>query len=131
MDHAWHRQGKRLNAAHLIQGKKAEDACYRYLKARGLKPVTRNYHCRHGEIDIIMTEGTILVFIEVRFRKDNRYGGGLESITHHKQNKLRKTAEYYLQKNQHNRAARFDVVSMTNDTASKAGYTFDWIRDAF
>jgi len=120
-----------LKAAHLIQGKEAEDACYRYLKAQGLKPVTRNYHCRHGEIDIIMTEGTVLVFIEVRFRKDNRFGGGLESVTYHKQNKLRKTAEYYLQKDRLNRAARFDVVSMSNDTGSKAEYTFDWIRDAF
>ena len=120
-----------MKAAHLRQGKEAEDACYRYLKAQGLKPVTRNYQCRHGEIDIIMTEDNMLVFIEVRFRKDNRYGGGLESITHHKQNKLRKTAEYYLQRDKHNRAARFDVVSMSYDTSSEAGYTFDWIRDAF
>jgi len=120
-----------LKAAHLVQGKVAEDACYRYLKAQGLKLVTRNYHCRHGEIDIIMTEGSVLVFIEVRFRKDNRYGGGLESVTYHKQNKLRKTAEYYLQNDKHSRVARFDVVSMSNDTGGKAGYTFDWIRDAF
>ena len=120
-----------MKAAHLIQGKEAEHACYRYLKAQGLKPVTRNYHCRHGEIDIIMMEGSVLVFIEVRFRKDKRYGGGVESITYHKQNKLRKTAEHYLQQDKHSRAARFDVVSMSNDTASKAVYTFDWIRDAF
>jgi putative endonuclease len=120
-----------LKAAHLIQGKEAEDACFRYLKTQGLKAVTRNYHCRHGEIDIIMMDGKVLVFIEVRFRKDNRYGDGLESITYHKQNKLRKTAEHFLQKDKHNRAARFDVVSMSNNTGSKAKYTFDWIRDAF
>ena len=81
-----------------------------------------------------MLDRKILVFVEVRYRKNNNFGGGLESITTAKQLKLRKTAELYLQKNQRYKNARFDVVSMsknnqTSDSTQK--YTFEWITDAF
>ncbi len=123
-----------MKAAHLQQGEEAEQACCRYLKKQGLKLVANNFQCRHGEIDIIMLDKKILVFIEVRFRKNNSFGGGLESVTSSKQNKLRKTAELYLQNNNQYENARFDVVSMSknNQTNDKAqSYTFDWITNAF
>lgn len=81
-----------------------------------------------------MLDRKILVFVEVRYRKNNNFGGGLESITTAKQLKLRKTAELYLQKNQRYKNARFDVVSMSknNQTSdSKQKYTFEWITNAF
>jgi len=74
------------------------------------------------------------VFVEVRFRKNNNFGGALESITPAKQNKLRKTAELYLQQNTRYENARFDVVSMSKNTQTntdKHQYTFDWIINAF
>jgi putative endonuclease len=119
---------------HLEQGKDAEAACYRYLKKQGLKPVETNFHCRAGEIDIIMLDNKTLVFVEVRFRKNNTFGGGLESVTPSKQLKLRKTAELYLQQNNRYKNARFDVVSMskTNQTnTAEQQYTYDWIQNAF
>ena len=80
----------------------------------------------------------MLVFVEVRFRKNNDYGGGLESITPAKQRKLRNTAEFYLQQNSQYKNARFDVVSMSKNNQTgwysgwqKQHYTFDWISNAF
>ncbi len=123
-----------LKAKHLQQGEDAELACYHYLKKNGLKPVTKNFHCRHGEIDIIMLDNKTLVFVEVRFRKNNHFGDGLESITANKQNKLRRTAELYLQKNKQYKNARFDVVSMSKSITPNEKtpcFTFDWVSNAF
>lgn len=123
-----------MKAAHLKQGEDAELACYDHLRAMGLKPVEKNFSCRYGEIDLIMLDKKTLVFVEVRFRKDKSFGGGLESITNAKQAKLRKTAELYLQQNNQHKNARFDVVSMSKNTQTKSGqpsYNFDWVTDAF
>ena len=81
-----------------------------------------------------MFDKNMLVFVEVRFRKSDAFGGGLESITASKQLKLRKTAELYLQQNSKYKNARFDVVSMsknnqTNDNGQS--YSFDWVTNAF
>jgi putative endonuclease len=122
-----------VKAEHLAQGEDAEIACCNFLKSRGMKLIEKNFSCRLGEIDIIMRDSKVLVFVEVRFRKNNAFGGALESITAAKQNKLRKTAEYYMQQNRRFCNARFDVVAMSLDmAANKTGhYRFDWIKNAF
>jgi putative endonuclease len=123
-----------LKAAHLQQGEDAETACCDYLKSKGLKLVDKNFNSRFGEIDIIMLDKKMLVFVEVRFRKNNQFGGALESITLSKQAKLRRTAELYLQKNSQHKNARFDVVSMSKNTQTRIDnqvYIFDWIVNAF
>ena len=123
-----------MKAAHLKQGEDAEAACSRYLKSQGLKLLSTNFSCRLGEIDIIMLDNNMLVFVEVRFRKNNNFGDGLESITAAKQRKLRRTAELYLQQNSQYENARFDVVSMSKNAQTWSGkqkYTFDWIKNAF
>jgi putative endonuclease len=123
-----------LKAAHLKQGEDAEAACCSYLRSQGLKLVSTNFSCRQGEIDIIMLDKNMLVFVEVRFRKNNNFGGGLESLTVAKQLKLRRTAELYLQQNRQYNNARFDVGSMSKNTQTsdnKQQYSFDWITNAF
>ena len=123
-----------LKADHLKQGEDAETACCRHLKSQGLKLIDKNFSCRYGEIDIIMLDKNVLVFIEVRFRKNNNFGGGQASITASKQQKLRNTAELYLQQNNQYKNARFDVVSMSKNNQTKADkqeYSFDWISNAF
>lgn len=123
-----------MKAAHLKQGEDAEAACCRYLKSQGLKLVSKNFSCPLGEIDIIMLDKNLLVFVEVRFRKNNNFGGGLESVTSAKQLKLRKTAELFLQQNRQYENARFDVVSMSKTKQSWLGqqqYKFDWVTNAF
>ncbi len=123
-----------MKATHLQQGEDAEVACCDYLKTQGLRLVEKNYSGRQGEIDLIMRDKSMLVFIEVRFRKNNLFGGGLESITPSKQFKLRKTAELYLQQHSKYKNARFDVVSMSKNNQTNNNeeeYTFDWVTNAF
>jgi putative endonuclease len=123
-----------LKAAHLKQGEDAEAACCAYLRSQGLKLVDTNFSCRHGEIDIIMLDKNMLVFVEVRFRKNDNFGGGLASITAAKQQKLRSTAELFLQQNTRYENARFDVVSMSKNNQTNGNlqqYNFDWITNAF
>uniref|UniRef100_UPI00257D23D3 YraN family protein n=1 Tax=Thalassolituus sp. UBA2009 TaxID=1947658 RepID=UPI00257D23D3 len=95
------------------KGAEIEQAAEHFLKRQGLKAVSRNYTIRGGEIDLIMRHGNVLVFVEVRYRANHIHGSGAESITHHKQQRLLKTAQHYLQK--HYGAAppdcRFDVMS--------------------
>jgi len=116
-------------APHLETGEWAEAQAARYLEDQGLRLVGRNFRCRLGEIDLIMADGKMLVFVEVRFRGSSRFGGGIESVTRAKQRKLRAAANAYLARNRlaHTRC-RFDVISVT-----KPNYRpdFVWLRDAF
>lgn len=117
------------------QGQYTENLACEFLLNHGLKLIERNYHSRMGEIDLIMQDDTHLVFVEVRYRRNNHYGSGAETITNGKQSKLLKTASAYLQ--QHAKLAkypaRFDVVSMTGviNTTNNTGVNINWIKNAF
>lgn len=101
-----------------------------FLRSRGLKSLARNYHCRLGEIDLVMLDGAVLVFVEVRYRHRSGYGSGAETVTLAKRRKLVRAALNYLGRHrQHaDRPCRFDVVSMG---AGEQGPELDWIRGAF
>ncbi|HRC69195.1 MAG TPA: YraN family protein, partial [Candidatus Competibacter denitrificans] len=58
----------------VAQGTAAEDLALRYLEARGLALVTRNFRCRGGELDLILRDGGQLVFVEVRSRRSSQFG---------------------------------------------------------
>jgi len=92
------------------QGQAAEDQALAYLQQQGCQLIARNWHCKHGEIDLIMLSGCLLLFIEVKYRKNNRYGGAAYSITPSKLRKLQTTAELYLQQHPHNGACRIDAL---------------------
>jgi len=84
-------------------GNRAEATACDYLQRQGLKLVERNYLCKRGEIDLIMRDGQDTVFVEVRYRRSDRFGSSAESVDWRKQAKLLATAEHYLQ--QHPKAA--------------------------
>ena len=105
-----------------IQGRLAEDRALGYLQRQGLHLVTRNYRCRIGEIDLIMREGRLLVFIEVRQRTHAQYGGAAASVGSVKQQRLWRTAEHYLTGLSDPPACRFDLVAID-------GQSLEWIRD--
>ena len=115
------------------RGQDAELACCNYLQQQGLKLLAKNYHGRRGELDLVMRDDNTVVFVEVRYRKSNTYGGALESITTSKQEKLRMTAEQYLQQETELKYGRFDVVAMSEKVQNKGPtiYSFEWIKDAF
>lgn len=107
-------------------GAAAEHIALTFLQQKGLKCVTQNYSCRYGEIDLIMMDGKTLVFVEVRKRGNAKFGGAAESITFSKQQKLSRTAEYYLQQFG-NADCRFDAILMTTENLQSV----EWIQNAF
>jgi putative endonuclease len=110
-------------------GKYAEQLAETYLIQRGLKLLQRNYLCRGGEIDLIMTDNGTLVFVEVRYRKHQMFGGAAASIDRRKQQRLLLAARHYLQQNQAgNRVCRFDVVAISPGTDGQNAV--EWISNA-
>jgi putative endonuclease len=107
-------------------GQEQEQKACDYLEQQDLKVIEKNYQCKVGEIDLIMRDkDNILVFVEVRFRKQNSYGGGLESVTRSKQRRIIRTAQYYLLTKKEDCPCRFDVIAIEPEQK------FHWIKDAF
>lgn len=112
----------------LKRGNQAETEALGYLQNFGLVVVERNYRCRRGEIDLIMDDGETLVFVEVRYRNNSRYGSAMESVDVYKQSRLIACASHYLASKDINKPARFDVVAMTHE---KGEPRIQWMKDAF
>lgn len=101
-----------------VYEKKALD----YLETQGLKLVARNVRGRYGEIDLIMRDLDCLVFVEVRARSCDSYGGAMGSLTPAKCKRWWKTAAGYLVQHPHSGPVRFDFVAIT-----PTGIT--WLKD--
>ena len=112
------------------QGSRWERAAESFLRRRGLRTLARNFHSRFGEIDLVMLEEPVLVFVEVRYRRNDRHGSGADTVTRNKQLRLVSAARQYLRHHADHarRACRFDVVSIGNGTE---GAELQWIRAAF
>ena len=111
----------------------AEDLAHHFLQKNGLTIVQRNFLCKAGEIDLIVLDRKknepTLVFVEVRYRSKQTFGGGLESITASKQAKLRRSAHMFLlQEGTPQIACRFDVISVSGVAKNPK---INWIENAF
>lgn len=111
-------------------GQLAENHADNWLRSQKVKILTRNFHSRWGEIDIIAIDKPALCFIEVRYRKSSHFGTAAESVTFKKQQRIIKTAQAYLHQDQThaNKAARFDVLSLSGDLENPE---IDWYKNAF
>lgn len=110
-------------------GKKGEQYAQAYLETQGFRLITKNYHSRFGEIDLIMDDGWTLIFVEVRVRNHQGYGSALESVTPKKQEKIWQTAEVYLQEYPTKRPVRLDVIGI--EGLNTASPTLEWVKSAF
>lgn len=114
-------------------GAQAETLAARFLEARGLKLIERNWRSRFGELDLVLREGDTIVMVEVRMRRSNAFGGAAASIDAKKKSRLLAAAREYLARGP-DRPCRFDVVLITSATGASAGGTgtpdIEWIRDA-
>ncbi len=112
------------------KGNHGEQLALDYLVKRSLILVEQNVSSRYGEIDIVMRDGEEWVFVEVRLRRSQSFGGGLESVTPGKQRKLINTAEYYIQKHHktHFEDCRFDIIEISGTLKAPI---INWIKDAF
>ena len=117
-----------------LRGRKSgtlwEKTAESFLRSQGLELLQRNFYSRFGEIDLVMKDENTIVFIEVKYRKNNHHGSGAEAVTFHKQNKISRTAAWYLVKNPHRAeyVCRFDVISINPE---KTGQDINWIKNAF
>ena len=101
-----------------------------FLRERGLVPVAANASARGGELDLVMRDGETLVFIEVRYRRDARFGGGAASIDAGKRRRIVLAAEQFLaaRRGFAHLPCRFDVIDASGDPAAP---DVVWLRDAF
>lgn len=112
------------------RGDVVEAAARTYLLRAGLRDVAANANYRLGELDLVMRDGASLVFVEVRYRRDARFGGGAVSVDARKQRKLIAAAQSFLLAHRAfaDAPCRFDVVEAEGDPAAPA---LNWIQDAF
>ena len=113
------------------KGQYYEGLAREYLLEHGLVLLNANYHCRFGEIDLIMLEQEVLCFIEVKFRNSLGFGGAASAIPTQKQRKIVKSALFFLssQRKFSQHAMRFDAFLIQRQ--SDAGHRLNWIRNAF
>jgi putative endonuclease len=97
-----------------------------YLKNKGYEVISQNFFSKNGEIDIIAKDTDTLVFCEVKYRSNTRYGLPEEAVDYRKQDKIRKTAAYYLYRNNFpvETRVRFDVIAVLGEKITH-------IEDAF
>lgn len=107
-------------------GREGENTAALYLRDKGYSIIHTNYKCRSGEIDIIAVSGEYIVFAEVKYRKNNYYGSGLEQIDNRKQKKIIKCAEYYLASHRCDLQPRFDAIEISPDGISHIEDAFDY-----
>ena len=101
-----------------------------YLKKRGYRLLAVGWQCRFGEIDLIMRDGSYLVFVEVKLRKSDSFAKAREFVTVSKQNRLRLTAQDYLIGHPVELQPRFDVVEVyaPQGMGTAAPEIYHWIN---
>lgn len=111
-------------------GERGEALAWNFLRKRGYKLLEKNFRTRFGEVDVIARKDGYFVFIEVKTRRDERFGTPAEAVDRRKRQRLTRVAQAYLQaRGLENRPARFDVLSVTWDGVGEAGLSL--LEDAF
>ena len=106
-------------------GNKGEAIAASFLENNGIIILERNYQNRFGEIDIIAREGNVLLFIEVKYRKNQSFGYPLEAVDFKKRQKIKNMARFFLNENHYfNMNIRFDCIGIM-------GSNIDWVKGAF
>jgi len=110
-------------------GRAAEEFAARYLESRGCRVLAERYRCRSGEVDLIVRDGDVVAFVEVKARRRSDFGDPVHAVDGRKQRRIIATARDYLrQQSARGGACRFDVVSVrVRDGRARA----TWLRDAF
>ena len=111
-------------------GQEGESAAEQYLRHKGYRIVARNLRSSVGELDLVAEDGQVLVFVEVKARRTDAFGGAIHAVHQRKQEKLIQLAAQYLARHHlKDRPCRFDVVLLqgTDAVASQ----IEHIQNAF
>lgn len=110
-------------------GSEKEQVAASYLLEQGYSIVEMNFFSRNGEIDIIARDANYLVFVEVKYRKDQKLGFAAEAVTYGKIKSIIRTARYYMYSHgfADDTPCRFDVVAIQGSEVSLIQNAFDVI----
>jgi len=113
------------------RGTLGEIRAEQFLTEKGCKILERNFVSRGSEIDLIVRDGEVIVFVEVKARTGS-FALGREAVTSAKQRRICKGALYYLMKNGLlNRQARFDVIEIQGERVTHIENAFPYQGPAF
>lgn len=115
-------------AQHNEFGQISEDRAAAYLMAHGYTIRDRNWRLGHKEIDIIAQKNDTLAIIEVKARRNNRYGDAIEAVTDDKMYKIIQAADAYVRYHRIDLKIRFDIIGITGELGQQ---TIEHIKDAF
>ena len=110
------------------RGQRIERIAAEWLASHGLTLVASNQQFKGGELDLVMSDGETLVFVEVRHRSNVRHGHPLETVTPLKQRRLIHAARFNLARNRLSCPCRFDVLAVTG---TPPDLNFEWVQGAF
>lgn len=99
-----------------LTGREGEAKAADYLRRKKYEIIGANYRCRFGELDLIAKKRELVVFVEVKLRKDDRFGQAADAVTSSKQDKLRKAAASWLASHDCDAPTRFDVIEIYTGT---------------
>ena len=100
-------------------GQAGESAAEEYLRRKGYRIVARNRRSPVGELDLVAEDGRVLVFVEVKARRTDAFGGAIQAVHQRKQQKLIQLAAQYLARHHvKDRLCRFDVVLLQGTDAA-------------
>lgn len=111
------------------RGAQAEMLAADFLQKQGLICIERNYRCAGGEIDLIMRDKNVVVFVEVRLRSNRFFTQAAESVNYRKQHKITRAAQHFLltRRLTDKVPCRFDVIALDGMYTE----SIDWIQNAF
>jgi len=107
-----------------VVGKIWEEKVIKFLIKENLEILGKNFYGKNGEIDIIVLDKNTMVFVEVKYRKDQQYGNAEEAINKRKMKRMYLTAQEYIWKKNWTGQTRFDIVAITKNN-------INWIKNSF
>ena len=111
----------RMTEARQLLGKGGEDLACRELERRGYAILERRFRSKYGEIDIVARHREVTVFVEVKARGGDQFGGGAAAVTPAKQRTITRVAlDYVSRRRLFDRPCRFDVVVVDTSSGTPA-----------
>lgn len=93
-------------------GQYAERVAADYLVEKGFRVMAQNFRYKRFEVDLIVQKGKLIVFVEVKARKNNLFGNPEDFVTQKKMRALRLAAAHYLRIQNSQQAIRFDIIAV-------------------
>ncbi len=115
-----------------LLGRFGESLAADFLRQKGYKILAAGFHCRYGEVDLIVSNKTYICFVEVKLRRSDAFASAREFVGARKQERLRLTAQHYLSENPVELQPRFDVVEVyAPQGISTKNPTINYLENAF